>query len=89
MSALCKGQLRLQWVYGYRGHQARNNVVVTSTGSIVYYVAAVGVVQTQKGGKPAQTFYGQHTDDILRFVYLSHPSSEVDSSCISVTSMMR
>ena len=58
-------QLRLQWVYGYRGHQSRNNVVVTSSSAVVYFVAAVGIVHTT-GPKPAQTFYGQHTDDILR-----------------------
>jgi hypothetical protein len=32
-------------VYGYRGHQCRDNVHVTHTGELVYAVAALVVLQ--------------------------------------------
>ena len=34
-----EGCLTLEWVYGYNGHTARNNVKVTPQGYLVYYVA--------------------------------------------------
>jgi hypothetical protein len=34
-----EAQLRLQWVYGYRGHQCRNNIHITHQGDVVYFVA--------------------------------------------------
>ena len=37
-------QLRLEWVYGYRGHQCRNNLHYTAKHEIVYFIAGVGVV---------------------------------------------
>ena len=58
-------QLRLQWVYGYRGHQCRNNLYYTATGEVVYFVAGVGVVYNATEGQ--QRFYLEHTDDIIRF----------------------
>ena len=56
--------LRLQWVYGYRGHQCRNNLYYTSTSEVVYFVAGVGVVYNAAEGK--QRFFLEHTDDIIR-----------------------
>ena len=57
-------QLRLNWVYGYRGHQCRNNLFYTSSRGIVYFVAGVGVVYNQKYHK--QKFFLGHDDDIIR-----------------------
>ena len=85
---VCEAQLRLQWVYGYRGYQGCNNVVVNSKTSLVYYVAAVGIVQSN-GPKPTQQFYGQHTDDIIRYFASATRASllplhlRVDSHCSS------
>lgn len=60
-----ESQLRLQWVYGYRGHQCRNNLYYTSTGEVVYFVAGVGVVyKAAEAWK--QRFFLEHTDDIIR-----------------------
>uniref|UniRef100_A0A4W4ENS0 HELP domain-containing protein n=1 Tax=Electrophorus electricus TaxID=8005 RepID=A0A4W4ENS0_ELEEL len=56
-------QLRLEWVYGYRGHQCRNNLYYTAAGEIVYFVAGVGVVYNTREHK--QKFYLGHTDDII------------------------
>ena len=62
-------QLRLDWVYGYRGHQCRNNLYYTGTAEVVYFVAGVGVVYNATEGK--QRFFLEHTDDIIRCVLLN------------------
>ena len=60
-----KSQLRLEWVYGYRGHQCRNNLYYTASKEIVYFVAGVAVVYHQKEHR--QRFYLGHDDDIIRY----------------------
>lgn len=40
--------LQLEYVYGYRCHDARNNLRYTSTGEVVYHAAAAGIVLNQK-----------------------------------------
>ena len=59
-------QLELEWVYGYRGHQCRNNLFYTSAGAIVYFVAGVGIVYDPTSNK--QSFFMGHNDDIIRCV---------------------
>lgn len=61
-----RSQLRLEWVYGYRGHQCRNNLYYTAAKEVVYFVAGVGVVYNSNDGK--QKFYLGHDDDIVRCV---------------------
>ncbi|XP_066956728.1 echinoderm microtubule-associated protein-like 6 isoform X2 [Macrobrachium rosenbergii] len=56
------GSLKLEWVFGYNGHTARNNVKTNKLGHLVYYVAGVGVVHD--AGFRRQTFYTGHSDDI-------------------------
>lgn len=58
--------LQLEWVYGYRGHQCRNNLFYTASGEVVYFVAGVGVVYNTADKK--QRFYLGHSDDIIRCV---------------------
>nr|XP_034963441.1 echinoderm microtubule-associated protein-like 5 isoform X5 [Zootoca vivipara] len=55
--------LRLEWVYGYRGHQCRNNLYYTAAKEIVYFVAGVGVVYSPREHR--QKFYLGHQDDII------------------------
>uniref|UniRef100_A0A4W3H8Y1 EMAP like 5 n=1 Tax=Callorhinchus milii TaxID=7868 RepID=A0A4W3H8Y1_CALMI len=55
--------LRLEWVYGYRGHQCRNNLYYTAAKEIVYFVAGVGVVYNTREHK--QKFFLGHSDDII------------------------
>lgn len=57
--------LRLEWVYGYRGHQCRNNLYYTAAKEIVYFVAGVGVVYSPREHR--QKFYRGHSDDIIRY----------------------
>ncbi|KAI8479125.1 Echinoderm microtubule-associated protein-like 5, partial [Branchiostoma belcheri] len=56
-------QLRLEWVYGYRGHQCRNNLYYTATKEVVYFVAGVGVVFNTR--EHSQRFFLGHSDDII------------------------
>ena len=37
-------ELDLQWVYGYRGFDCRNNLHMTENGDVVYPAAALGIV---------------------------------------------
>ena len=55
--------LDLEYIYGYRCHDARNNLRYTQEGKIVYHAAGVGVVLNQKDNK--QAFMLEHDDDIL------------------------
>lgn len=58
-------RLRLDWVYGYRGHQCRNNLFYTAGKELVYFVAGVGVVYNSR--EHSQRFYLGHSDDIIRW----------------------
>ncbi|XP_038072339.1 echinoderm microtubule-associated protein-like 6 [Patiria miniata] len=55
--------LRLEWVYGYRGHQCRNNLYYTASKDVVYFVAGVGVVYNVR--EHSQKFFLGHDDDIV------------------------
>ena len=59
-----ESQLRLEWVYGYRGNQCRNNLYYTDAENVVYFVAGVGVVHNEE--ERSQQFFLGHTDDIIR-----------------------
>ncbi|XP_007440803.2 echinoderm microtubule-associated protein-like 6, partial [Python bivittatus] len=56
-------QLHLEWVYGYRGHQCRNNLYYTAGKEVVYFVAGVGVVYNTR--EHTQKFFLGHNDDII------------------------
>lgn len=40
--------LQLEYIHGYRCHDARNNLRYTATGEVVYHAAAAGIVLNQK-----------------------------------------
>jgi hypothetical protein len=61
-----ESQLRLEWVYGYRGHQCRNNLFYNANKDLVYFVAGVGIVYNVRERK--QRFFLGHDDDIVRYV---------------------
>ena len=69
-------QLRLDWVYGYRGHQCRNNLYYTASGEVVYFVAGVGVVYNV--AEKRQRFFLGHSDDIIRCVLHINPVLQID-----------
>ena len=55
--------LQLEHVYGYRGHDCRNNLLYNAVGHVVYMAGAVAIVYNKDSH--AQTFYSMHTDDII------------------------
>jgi WD40 repeat protein len=56
--------LSLKHVFGYRGYDCRDNIFcIKPSGEIVYHVAALGIVYNKETN--TQSFYDQHTDDIL------------------------
>jgi microtubule-associated protein-like 6 len=65
--------LQLEHVYGYRGHDCRNNLVYTAAGNIVYMAGAVAIVYRKTGH--VQHFYSAHTDDIVSLAL--HPDKVI------------
>lgn len=55
-------KLNLQWAYGYRGKDARNNLYLLPTGEMVYFVA--GVVVLYNVEDQMQRHYNEHSDDV-------------------------
>ena len=55
-------RLRLDWVYGYRGRDARNNLHLLPTGEMIYFLAAVVVLYNPE--EQTQRHYLGHTEDI-------------------------
>ncbi|XP_048581099.1 echinoderm microtubule-associated protein-like 2 isoform X2 [Nematostella vectensis] len=70
-------RLALEWVYGYRGKDCRNNlVVVNETGELAYFTAAIVVLYNLK--KHTQRHYTQHTDDVKSLAV--HPDGRTIAS---------
>jgi len=65
--------LSLEFVYGYRGHDCRDNLFITHDNQLVYNAAALGVVFDTDN--VSQTFYGGHNDDICSLAI--HPNGEI------------
>ncbi|KAL5463172.1 hypothetical protein EMCRGX_G032049 [Ephydatia muelleri] len=63
-------RLQLEWVYGYRGHQCRNNLYYNANGEVVYFVAGTGIVLNAAERK--QRFFLGHSDDIISLAL--HPA---------------
>ncbi|ERE90941.1 echinoderm microtubule-associated protein-like 6 isoform 1 [Cricetulus griseus] len=65
-------ELALDHVFGYRGFDCRNNLHYLNDGAdIIFHTAAAGVVQNLSTG--SQSFYLEHTDDILCLTVNQHP----------------
>eukprot|EP00002_Diphylleia_rotans_P034049 TRINITY_DN7287_c0_g2_i1.p1 TRINITY_DN7287_c0_g2~~TRINITY_DN7287_c0_g2_i1.p1 ORF type:complete len:2704 (-),score=538.32 TRINITY_DN7287_c0_g2_i1:170-8281(-) len=60
-------KLKLGFIHGYRGHDARNNLYFNKDGELVYMAAATGVVFNPKTN--TQKFFLDHTDDIVSLAY--------------------
>ncbi|OQR86640.1 microtubule-associated protein [Achlya hypogyna] len=68
--------LEIEWVYGYRGHDCRNNIKYTKQGRIVYPVAKIVVVFETKSW--SQRHFKEHQDEILSIAM--HPNLEYVAS---------
>nr|XP_015828065.2 echinoderm microtubule-associated protein-like 6 isoform X1 [Nothobranchius furzeri] len=65
-------ELVLEHIFGYRGFDCRNNLHYLNDGAdIIYHTAAAVVVQNLSAG--TQSFYLEHTDDILCLTVNQHP----------------
>ncbi|CAH8438307.1 unnamed protein product [Heterobilharzia americana] len=54
--------LKLEWIYGYRGRDCRNNLHYLPTGELIYFVAATVVLYNIE--EQCQRHYLEHTDDV-------------------------
>ncbi|KAK7903892.1 hypothetical protein WMY93_016499 [Mugilogobius chulae] len=64
--------LVLELVFGYRGNDCRNNVHYLNDGAdIIYHTASVGIVLNLTTS--CQSFYVEHSDDILCLTINQHP----------------
>lgn len=68
-----ENDLQLDFAYGYRGHDTRQNAVYNARGRIVYATAATGVVYD--GDEHVQDFFTFHGDDILSLAM--HPDGDI------------
>uniref|UniRef100_A0A8C2HAH4 EMAP like 6 n=1 Tax=Cyprinus carpio TaxID=7962 RepID=A0A8C2HAH4_CYPCA len=67
-----KIELSLDHVFGYRGFDCRNNLHYLNDGAdIIFHTAAAAVIQNLSAG--TQSFYLEHTDDILCLTVNQHP----------------
>ncbi|XP_075907401.1 echinoderm microtubule-associated protein-like 6 isoform X4 [Nelusetta ayraudi] len=65
-------ELVLEHVFGYRGFDCRNNLHYLNDGAdIVFHTAAAVIIQNLSAG--TQSFYLEHTDDILCLTVNQHP----------------
>lgn len=62
--------LKLEWVYGYRGKDARSNLYLLPTGELVYFMASVVVLFNPDLNK--QRHYMGHTEEVKWWVKLSN-----------------
>ncbi|CDQ57563.1 unnamed protein product [Oncorhynchus mykiss] len=65
-------ELALEHVFGFRGFDCRNNLHYLNDGAdIIFHTAAAVVIQNLSAG--TQSFYLEHTDDILCLTVNQHP----------------
>lgn len=57
-----KQELKLEWVYGYRGKDCRSNLYYLPNGEMIYFIA--GIVVLHNLNESTQRFYLGHTDDV-------------------------
>ncbi|XP_072175162.1 echinoderm microtubule-associated protein-like 2 [Diadema setosum] len=63
-------KLKLDWVYGYRGFDARNNLFSLPSGELLYFVGAIAILFDRDLGE--QRHYLGHNEDIQSMAV--HPS---------------
>lgn len=55
--------LTLDFIFGYRGFDTRQNLFYTSEGQIIFHAAGAGIVYNRS--TKTQSFYLEHNDDIV------------------------
>ncbi|XP_050399401.1 echinoderm microtubule-associated protein-like 2 isoform X1 [Patella vulgata] len=55
-------RLHLEWVYGYRGNDCRNNIYLLANGEIIYFMANIVILYNREAH--SQRHYIEHTEQI-------------------------
>lgn len=55
--------LELEFIHGYRGFDTRNNLVFDQLGQVISHAAGAAIIYNPSSGR--QSFYLEHTDDII------------------------
>ena len=76
-SAPDTSDVELEWVYGYRAQDCRNNVRYSANGDVVYHAAALGVVLAENAdsGALSQRFFRTHDASVIGFAM--HPGGRL------------
>jgi WD40 repeat protein len=57
----------IDWVHGYKGYKARNNIKYLLDGSIVYHVAGLGIVYDPVSH--TQRHFTKHTEEVTAIAF--------------------
>jgi microtubule-associated protein-like 6 len=80
-----EASLELEYIYGYRCHDTRNNMRYASSGELVYHTAAVGISLNTKSN--TQKFFMEHNDDVT-CLHMSNDGSLVATGQVGAVPMI-
>ena len=61
----------MEYIFGYRGFDTRQNVFFTADGEVVFHAAGAGIVYNPLTRR--QSFYLEHNDDIICLALSNNP----------------
>ncbi|KAF1779681.1 EF-Hand 1, calcium-binding site [Phytophthora cactorum] len=79
LSTVPSDSLELEWVYGYRCHDVRNNLFLTRAKSLMVYPAA-NIVVLLDTKLWLQRHFKQHTDEVTSLTTYFEPSSKASNA---------
>ncbi|KAG3112607.1 Echinoderm microtubule-associated protein-like 6 [Phytophthora idaei] len=79
LSTVPRDSLELEWVYGYRCHDVRNNLFLTRAKSLMVYPAA-NIVVLLDTKLWLQRHFKQHTDEVTSLTTYFGPSSKTSNA---------
>jgi len=60
-------KMELEWVYGYRAKDSKNNIQIMKDGALAYNAAALGVIYNP--ADHSQRFFNMHNDDVTAIAF--------------------
>lgn len=67
--------LQLEYAHGYRTKDCRNNLIYVSDHEIAYHTAGLGIIMDIEVNPKEQTFFNQHSDDIISMCWSEDKTS--------------